>query len=238
MKRKFVEYGLITVIATLLVLPGVCQGALWVGGQIGVNAPLDSTFEVNGVDHGNSSMWASVIGGGTVGYDFVNSGFLAYDWPAWMRYFSFALDFTYNRFNVSSASDGLGFIKPEGSRFEGHETMLSFLFIGHYGFFPDSEVPTGRLNPYLGIGPGIMFSGFDLGAVRRVSGIQGLGSSSATNIALVVESGIRFMALKNVSIDTAVRYRYAAPSYNFGPVSIESNGMNQLAFLMRASYHF
>ena len=33
------------------------------------------------------------------------------------------------------------------------------------------------------------------------------------NVALVVEPGIRWMVLKNVSIDTAMRYRYSQPSW-------------------------
>ena len=34
------------------------------------------------------------------------------------------------------------------------------------------------------------------------------------NVALVVEPGVRFMAMKNVSIDVAMRYRYSAPSWS------------------------
>jgi hypothetical protein len=61
----------------------------------------------------------------------------------------------------------------------------------------------------------------------------------ATNVALVVEPGIRWMALKNVSIDTAVRYRYASPEWeNNGFTAAKISGLNQLAFLIRANYHF
>ena len=31
----------------------------------------------------------------------------------------------------------------------------TFLFMAHYGFMPDSEVPSGRINPYIGVGPAI-----------------------------------------------------------------------------------
>ena len=41
-----------------------------------------------------------MIGGAIIGYDFVNAGFGAYAWPDWMKYFSFAMDFTYNRLTI------------------------------------------------------------------------------------------------------------------------------------------
>jgi opacity protein-like surface antigen len=110
----------------------------------------------------------------------------------------------------------------------------TFLFMAHYGLLPDSEVPAGRLHPYLGVGPAVLFSGLDLG------GLDG-GSRSSVNVALVTEAGLRFMALKNVSLDAAFRYRYANPSYSiddFGQnvdVSLEAH---QFSFLFRASYHF
>ncbi|MDO9070459.1 MAG: hypothetical protein Q7V36_02960, partial [Deltaproteobacteria bacterium] len=60
--------------------------------------------------------------------------------------------------------------------------------------------------------------------------------------ALVVEPGIRWMCLPNVSVDTAMRYRYASPSYNmdvFGTdLTLRANPLHQFAFLLRANYHF
>jgi hypothetical protein len=224
---------------TLLALPGVVRAAMWVGGELGPNFTLDSTFTVNGASFRTTSFKPSVIGGLTVGYDFIDSGFLAYHWPGWMKYFSFAMDFTYNRFSVSSRDQGLGFYIPYGSHVDGYQAVWTFLFIGHYGFYPDSEVPSGRIVPYLGVGPAIMFSGLDFGKVRRLNiAGDGLGQASSTNIALVVEPGIRFMALKNVSIDTAMRYRFAAPSYDFSGITVKTDALHQLALLVRASYHF
>ena len=56
--------------------------------------PSDGTL--SGVD-----IQPSVIGGATIGYDFVNTGFGAYAWPDWMKYFSFAMDITYNKLNIN-----------------------------------------------------------------------------------------------------------------------------------------
>jgi opacity protein-like surface antigen len=67
------------------------------------------------------------------------------------------------------------------------------------------------------------------------------GSSSSVDIALVTEAGVRYMALKNVSLDAAFRYRYAAPNYNFpypaGSLDL-SHDSHQFSALFRVSYHF
>ena len=238
-RSKTSQLCLVVLMTTLLALPGAVRAAMWVGGELGPNFTLDSTFKVNGANLSTTSFAHTVIGGLTVGYDFVDSGFLGYHWPGWMKYFSFAMDFTYNRFNVTSRDQGLGYYIPYASHVDGYEAVLTFLFIGHYGFYPDSEVPSGRIVPYLGVGPAIMFSGLDFGSVRRLNVVgNGLGQASSTNIALVVEPGIRFMALKNVSIDTAMRYRFAAPSYEFSGYTVKTDALHQFALLIRANYHF
>jgi hypothetical protein len=240
MKKKGYVLGMAVVLAALLALPGVGQSAMWVGAEIGGNFPLSSTVKIGNVDLEDFTFNASVIGGAIIGYDFVNSGFGAYNWPDWMRYFSFATDITYNRLNTPSSQTvnvnvGGATVPATVGRFKGYELCWTFLFMAHYGFFPDSEVPTGRVVPYLGVGPAILWTGLDSGNV-------GVGNASSTNIALVVEPGIRWMCLKNVSIDTALRYRYASPSWEFntpiGTGDVKVSGLNQLAFLVRANYHF
>ena len=157
-----------------------------------------------------------MIGGATIGYDFVNSGFGAYAWPDWMKYFSFAMDITYNKLKIRGGqtigvTSRLNFgnvVLPNNMKLKGYEVAWTFLFMAHYGFLRDSEVPSGRINPYIGVGPAILWSGFE--------NPIGNGGANAMNVALVVEPGIRWMALPNVSIDTAMRYRYAAPSYDVG----------------------
>ena len=52
------------------------------------------------------------------------------------------------------------------------------------------------------------------------------GTQSATSLALAVDAGIRYMALKNVSFDISFKYLYAQPSYTFGGVDNPANGFN------------
>jgi len=234
MKKKNYLLRVAVLLAGLLALSGVAQSAMWVGAELGGNFPAASAnTNLFGVStSADLGFKPSVIGGAIIGYDFVNSGFGAYAWPDWMKYFSFATDITYNRLhlnNISNISIGQ-FNFPNTSvhvGVDGYCVAWTFLFMAHYGFMPDSEVPSGRINPYIGVGPAIVWSGFKLGA-----------GFNTMNVALVVEPGIRWVALPNVSIDTAFRWRYCAPSYSFNNVNLNVNALNQFTFLVRANYHF
>ena len=172
----------------------------------------------------------SVIGGATIGYDFVNSGFAGRAWPGWMQYFSFAMDITYNKLEIRGGqtvgvsipnrpltwlpmgrhigSDSGNVTLPSDFRLKGYEVAWTFLFMAHYGFLRDDVAPSGRINPYIGVGPAILWTGLE-------SSLWVTLRADAMNVALVVEPGIRWVCFKNISIDTAMRYRYAAPSYDF-----------------------
>jgi hypothetical protein len=242
MKKKISVLGLAALLA-LLVLPGVAQSAMWVGAEVGGNFQPSTNMQISagGVrgDLGDTPIRSSVIGGATIGYDFVNAGFGAYAWPDWMKYFSFAMDITYNRLVIQDRGPGIGFLLADNSRANGWELAWTFLFMAHYGFLPDSEVPSGRINPYIGVGPAIVWTGVE-GTARIYAPFttNSRFGDTAMNVALVVEPGIRWVCFKNVSVDTAMRYRYSQPSWGDGIITIKANPLNQIAFLVRANYHF
>ncbi len=228
MKKQKYVIGVAVLLAALLAFAGVAQSAMWVGAELGGNFPTSpaSSVDVNGVNRGGAGFAGSVIGGATLGYDFVNSGFGAYAWPDWMKYFSIATDITYNKLQLTSLG---GNDVPAGV--DGYCVAWTFLFMGHYGLFPDSIVPSGRVNPYVGVGPAIIWSGVDFTNM-------GLSMGRSTNVALVVEPGIRWMALPNVSIDTSFRFRTAVPSYDTSGGTFKINPLHQFTALVRANYHF
>ena len=97
----------------------------------------------------------------TIGYDFVNTGFAGRNWPGWMQYFSFAMDLTFNKLEVRGGqtiaySDNEGhsypYTLPNDARMKGYEVAWTFLFMAHYGFLRDDVAPSGRINPYIGVG--------------------------------------------------------------------------------------
>ncbi|MDO9530857.1 MAG: hypothetical protein Q7O12_01835 [Deltaproteobacteria bacterium] len=252
MKKKMYVLGVAALVAAMLALSGVAQSAMWVGAELGGNFPLNTDINANlgPVDATLSGVGIQpgVIGGAIIGYDFVNTGFGAYAWPDWMKYFSFAMDITYNKLNIrggqtvdatfqnlSGTIDLADLGLSRNMSLKGYEVAWTFLFMAHYGFLKDSEVPSGRINPYIGVGPALLWSGFE--------NPWGNGGASAMNVALVVEPGIRWVCLPNVSIDTAMRYRYAVPSYDIATIPGVGNfslspTLHQLSFLVRANYHF
>jgi hypothetical protein len=234
MKKKMYVLGVAALVAAMLALSGVAHSAMWVGAELGANFATGSanTNIFGGSSSADLGFKPTVIGGATIGYDFVNSGFGAYAWPDWMKYFSFATDLTYNKLQLDTLNNiSVGPFNVPGTYrvgVKGYCLAWTFLFMAHYGFLPDSEVPSGRINPYIGVGPAIVWSGFALGD-RNLN---------AMNVALVVEPGIRWVALPNVSIDTAFRWRYCAPSFSNSGVDLNVNPLNQFTFLVRANYHF
>jgi opacity protein-like surface antigen len=115
--------------------------------------------------------------------------------------------------------------------------------MAHYGFLRDDVAPSGRINPYIGVGPAIVFSGVEFTLPTPAGlAVRGVTSSnfgtSATNVALVVEPGVRFVCFKNVSVDAALRYRYSSLSWDANNITIKTNALHQFAPLVRANYHF
>jgi hypothetical protein len=237
--------GVAALVVALLALAGVAQSAMWVGAEFGGNFQPYPEMSVSGPGGSGSfrtEIRPSAMGGATIGYDFVNAGFGAYAWPGWMQYFSFAMDITYNRLVIQDGGPGIGKFFSPTSRLNGYEVAWTFLFMAHYGFLKDSEVPSGRINPYIGVGPAIVWTGIEGTFPYRFSVGEKVKSSnfgdSAMNVGLVVEPGIRWVCFKNISFDTAMRYRYSVPSWQANNVTIKANPLNQFAVLLRANCHF
>lgn len=219
---------------------------MWIGVQGGPN--FVTSNDVKGQDFRLKDVRTepAVLGGVIIGYDFVKDGFLGYDWPKWMKYFSVAVDVTYN--NYSQKAQNVKMIPKKGdplslniSSVDGHMLVVSFLLIAKYGFLPTPESPFGRLIPYVGVGSGIFFSV----AETDYSAFM-YPSSDSAEIGILTEAGIRYMLRPNVSFDAAFRYRYVVPSYD---AAYYSNALgefynvgrifaHQFSAIFRLNYHF
>jgi len=245
MKNKGFLVGVAICFLALAMTPGLGQAGMWVGAQGGANWTADTDVKFSGPVFGASTYKdlgreVAVLGGIIIGYDFVKEGFLGYNYPEWMKYFSFCTDFTYNR--AESPNQLVNEIYSEGTEKEWFSMEMSlacwsFLLKARYGFFPDSEVPFGRLQPYLMVGPGILFS-----SVRGCLNNGWPFHGSSVDIALVTEAGFRWMALKNVSLDAGFRYRFAEPKYSgvgLGSEKIDiKTDLHLFTAMFRVSYHF
>jgi opacity protein-like surface antigen len=201
-----------------------------------------------------------VIGGLKIGTWFVKEGTLGHDYPNWMKYLGFFIDFSYQRLvmhgegttsNTESGQYGtwdpprvvfLGMGNYSSSATgrnnfvsEGMAATLAFMFTARYGLLADSDVPFGRLQPYVAVGPGILFTSQNIKFSYTDPSGRGYSiqdSDSATNICLVADAGIRWMAFKSVSIDAFFRYRYAAPQYSY------MKTLNLFSGNLGVAYHF
>ncbi|MEW6658259.1 MAG: hypothetical protein AB1424_06340 [Thermodesulfobacteriota bacterium] len=264
----------------LLALPGLARGEMYIeaylGGVQGANAAMSATnnhpggaFQTVEQHSIPGKLDPSVIGGLKLGTWFVKEGFLGMNYPDWMKYLGFYLDFSYHRLNFRNQSGKTvaydNFLNiPRGSTTttnlfasEGTAATLAFMFAGRYGFLPDSEVPFGRLQPYVAVGPAILFTSqqprISSVSVWIVGGPATFpynikpSSKSSVNLGLAVDSGIRYMCLKNVSLDLSFKYRYGSANYSYNytdPLdgTIEGFSLNPTYHLLSgqlgAAYHF
>jgi hypothetical protein len=224
------------------------------------------------------SISPAFVGGVKLGAWFDRRGVLSgIDFPGWMKYFGFYLDFKFHHLdfdhqiqatqNVAGASSGQypGLSETGGTvnwnssvsgengfaNFwsEGNAATLAFMFGARYGLYPDSEVPFGRLQPYVAVGPALMFvsqapsivvSPANINATQTTSytfnGTAGtttqnlavaapssesskFDSQSTVAVALAVDAGFRYMLRKDVSLDVFFNYRHAQPSFHYSAVN-------------------
>lgn len=189
----------------------------------------------------NISIEPSVMVGGKFGYWFSREGALKANYPSFMKYFGLELDLSYNPLNWSR--QGV-VISPIGYGMQiensGFMVTAAFLVMARYGFLPDKEVPFGRLQPYLGIGPTIVFTKTSLNIGPDYQSTEG-------DFGFMVETGLRYMVRKNFSINAEFKYRYlqahvdadarvfGMPYWLYAPMATT---YNLFSLTLGVAYHF
>lgn len=181
--------------------PRLLDGEFYVGGYMGASfaQSQDLKYESGAtLNNGTTQIFApkftafnngfqpGVVGGLKFGYFFKSIPYLGLEGET---------NFAPNRvrsqtLTVSPPVNGSNTITMTNQDWVNWTTALHI--VGRYGFFKDSEVPFGRLQPYVGIGPGLVVM-YDQ-------------QDAAKNFSIDVMAGIRYMMLKNVS--AYVEYKY------------------------------
>jgi hypothetical protein len=270
MGRKTI-LGLIACLAWSVLLPSGTKAEMYVEGYAGyvktatvfreylvmtTHHPSLGTYEEH---HTRGTFRPSVIGGVKVGTWFTQQGFLGASYPEWMKYLGFYLDFSYHPQNFRTREGNSvisnSFLNTRNTfSSNGNTFTLAFMFAGRYGFFKDDEVPFGRLQPYFAVGPALMFTSQDvtLGSKAWNGGVfvpytLKPGAETAVVPALAIEPGVRWMVLKNVSLDLSFKFRWAHPSFTYkyiDPISATSESFTLhpqyliLSSQLGAAYHF
>ena len=201
----------------------------------------------------------AVIAGAKIGTWFTKEGFLGADYPEWMKYLGFYLDCSYHNQNFktrlgNSIIPGTDIHSDNNYSSNGNTITLAFMFAGRYGFLKDDEVPFGRLQPYFAVGPALMIASQNITLESRALSLGGFipyrlkpGSQTTVVPALSVEPGLRWMVLKNISLDLSFKFRWAHPSFIYkyiDPLSLTTENLNLnpqyliMSVQLGAAYHF
>jgi opacity protein-like surface antigen len=213
--------------------PLVIEPSFYVEGYLGFGGSSSTQQGNTGILKGDYDNYFQ--GGGKFGYWFTPQGTYAASWyQDWMKYLGFYTDLSYHSLDHPNGTvevSGTGFATGNSS---GYVWTWGFMFAGRYGFLEDSEVPFGRLQPYIGLGPAIFFSGQDY----NIGGFTG-GRNSSINIGLAIETGFRYFFTNNISAEASFKYRHFEPSYYFSPLgtNIQPN-VNLLSGQFGLAYHF
>lgn len=180
---------------------------------------------------------------GTAGFRlgtwFIKEGFPKVNYPDWLRYFGFYSDFSYHRldyrpqkmntlsFDNTPPVFGVKEVPNDKhtNRFlsEGRVFTITFMATARYGFFPTEQAPFGRLQPYIGLGPGIFIMDQEVtvqtmsyqAETRAFSKWFNISpqSNTSVSICLVSDAGLRWMFNKHLSADLFFRWRRASPGF-------------------------
>ncbi len=264
----------VVALALLALVAGTAQAEMYVEGYLGANFAANSSgnlataFPALPISFSSGNLEGNIdpalTGGIKLGAWFEQSGVLSgINFPTWMKYMGFFLDFQYHRVDFAQRGGsrtasflGVPFLTSTfKAKSEGAAATMAFMFAFRYGFLKDKEVPFGRLQPYIAIGPAIMFTWQQ--PTFTVENFYGPGadlafnpdSTHSNNVALQLEGGLRWMCLRNVSVDLSFKWRKVHGVYDytssipfiFGGIPVkaqQSRDFNFFSVNLGAAYHF
>lgn len=157
-------------------------GGFFIGGFVGGGFVQSARWQLarTGVSTSRVNFEPSPLGG-------LKAGYFLHSFP----YVGAEIEFMFDKHNTGTRQVSLSRPVQNAATallpvYHINVSTLAFHFLLRYGFLPDKEVPFGRLQPYVGLGPGfvILWSTYD----------------SAKNFSLEASAGVRYMVRKNISL--------------------------------------
>ncbi|MDD2904328.1 MAG: hypothetical protein PHU44_18020 [Syntrophales bacterium] len=235
----------------LIVAPTLVWAEFYIGPYAGINfaGEMNPDFEFYGRSPGapaqgldpNRTIYATrhakgisadpaAIIGGKIGYWFDRESVFGVKMPSWLKYLGFEIDISYNQLNWPSQRVK---VEPLTQRYviknNAYALTTTFLFIGRYGFLKDSEVPFGRLQPYIGIGPVLLVSNQKLNIGNDFRATE-------ADLGFAIEPGIRYMIRKHFSVNMAFRYKFI-PNHMDVDDKIFDQAQKYRYIVMRTNYN-
>ena len=187
--------------------PRYFNGEFYVGGFVGAGFYPSQEFRFgtssNGTTARSMRFDPSAVGGVKIGYFFNSFKFLG------LEFETGAGRSPVPRQNVTLSSPIAGSNKAVLPSDTWTNFYPALHLVGRLGFLPDQEVSFGRLQPYVGIGPILLFNAHQ--------------SATAVNWGLDVMAGVRYMVLKNVSAFLEYKYTRVWDSDLLGQTLFISN---------------
>jgi opacity protein-like surface antigen len=172
--------------------PRYFNGEFYVGGFVGAgfypSQELRLGNHINGLSVQSMKFDPSVAGGMKIGYFFNSCKFLGLEFEQGVSFSPV------RRQNVTLSSPIAGSNKAVLPSDIWTNFYPAAHLVGRLGFLPDQEVSFGRLQPYVGIGPILLFNAHE--------------GATAVNWGLDVMAGVRYMMLKNVSAFLEYKYTH------------------------------
>jgi hypothetical protein len=214
---------------------------------------------------------STFVGGLKLGLWFDKTGSVRFDGPECLKHLGFYLDLSFNPLNYHQKIDSVKIRYTEDPdsyknshtarakihlSSKGSSETVAFMLALRANYLKTKKIPTGRLQPHLGIGPSILFTGqrvkltvyphsIDDNNFSLILGkpykIKPKHKCSKADISLSVDAGLRQMLFKNLSLDYSFKYRLAPISFRYHnedePISIKHR-YNLFSFQLGLGYHF
>ncbi len=273
-------------IACLLVLlsPSRIYAECYIEGYVGgifgrshlTNLHVNNIYTINGLTASfclpTAKLSSTVTGGLKLGAWFDDQCHLPCEIPSWLEHFGCYVDADFNDLDYrhSFCLTPICYISPDGSTHTGrtdiclattgHSTTLAFMLACRACICRTDELPAGRFQPYLALGPAVLFvkqhAKLLIGAHEIDDGhfalilnntypIEPSCCASKHVACAALDTGVRQMLSACLSIDYSFKYRYAPSCFSFAAANGSTGDLlsfkhryHQFSFQVGLGFHF